>query len=96
MAKQFYENRNPNDLNFVTKFECGNEEKRRWNDYLSSEKSDTDITWEREYETKWREEKMNRNSLTCIHWLAQNFENEKDLEGKVCVNKRVLHRHCPS
>jgi hypothetical protein len=29
MAKQFYENRNPNDLNFLTKFECGNEEKRR-------------------------------------------------------------------
>jgi hypothetical protein len=50
MAKQFYENRNPNDLKFLTRFECGNEEKRRWNGYLSSENSDTDIN-------EWREEK---------------------------------------
>jgi hypothetical protein len=61
MAKQFYENRNPNDLKFLTRFECGNKEKRRWNDYLSSEKSDT--------ESKMELDSVKSN-LPCIHFIA--------------------------
>jgi hypothetical protein len=57
MAKQLYENWNPNDLNFVTRFECGNGEKRRWNGYLSSENSDTDITRGKRISTKINEAK---------------------------------------
>jgi hypothetical protein len=67
MAKQLYENWNPNDLNFITRFECGNEEKRRWKGYLSSEKSDTDITrWKRRW-TKLNEEKRKGKLLTLVN-----------------------------